>query len=61
MQRSAVMRVPLWIVYLALPIGAGLSTIQYAMRLVHFIRVDHTELEEKPIEDASELNMLELN
>ena len=61
MQRSAVMRVPLSIIYLALPIGSGLSTLQYAMRLVPFIRVDHTSLEEKPIEDASEINMLELN
>lgn len=59
MQRSPVMQVPLWIVYLALPIGAVLSTVQYAIRLVHFIRVDHKELGEKV--EASDINLLDLN
>ncbi len=60
MQRSAVMQVPLWIVYLSLPIGAVLSTLQYALRLVYYIRVDHKDLADKA-ESADEINLLDLN
>ncbi|SFP49318.1 TRAP-type C4-dicarboxylate transport system, small permease component [Oscillibacter sp. PC13] len=60
MQRSAVMQVPLWIVYLSLPIGAILSTLQYALRLMFYIRVDHKELADK-VENAADINLLDLN
>ncbi len=61
MQRSAVLQWPLWIVYLSLPLGAGLSTLQYTLLTIRFIRVNHESLADKPVEDASEINMLELN
>ncbi len=61
MQRSPVMQVPLWIIYLALPIGAALSTVQYALKLVFYIRVKHEDLADKPVEDATDINLLDLN
>lgn len=61
MQRSPVMQVPLWIIYLSLPIGAILSTLQYALKLVYYCRVKPEELADKPVEDAGEINLLDLN
>lgn len=61
MQRSAVMRVPLWIIYLALPIGSALSTVQYLLKSIHFIRIDHHALADSAPEDADEINLLDLN
>ena len=61
MQRSPVMQVPLWIVYMALPIGSILSTFQYVLRLVFFLRVHPSELEDKAIEDPTSISLLDLN
>lgn len=61
LQRSAVMQMPLWIIYLALPIGALLSTVQYGLKFFYFIRVKHEDLADKPIEDAGDINLLNLN
>ena len=61
MQRSAVMRVPLWIVYLALPIGSALSTFQYLLKSIYFVRIDHRQLADNDKEDADDINLLDLN
>ena len=62
MQRSPVMQVPLWIVYSALPIGAALTTLQYALKLVESIKVRHEDLADKSSEEAaSEINLLDLS
>lgn len=61
MQRSAVMRVPLWIVYLALPIGSALSTFQYLLKSIYFVLIDHRQLADNDKEDADDINLLDLN
>lgn len=58
---SPVMRVPMWIIYMAMPVGAALSTIQYFLKVVFYVRVKHKSLEEKPVEDAAEIDLLKLN
>ena len=59
--RSPVMRIPLWTIYTALPIGAALSTLQYLLKTVFYIRVDHKTLEEKDAEDAADVDMLKMS
>ena len=61
MQRSAVMQVPLWIIYIVLPLGAALSTLQYALKTVYYFRVNPADLAEAPVEDPAEINLLDLN
>lgn len=59
--KSPVMQVPMWIIYPSLPIGSALSTLQYALKFVYYVRIKHTDLAEKPAEDASDINLLNLN
>ena len=60
MQKSPVMQVPLWTIYTVLPIGAAISTVQYALKTVYYVRVNHEELADKT-EDAAEIDLLDLN
>jgi len=60
MQKSPVMQVPLWTIYMVLPIGAAISTVQYALKTVYYVRVNHEELADKA-EDPAEIDLLDLN
>ena len=60
MQKSPVMLVPLWTIYTVLPIGAAISTIQYALKTVFYIRVNHEELADVK-EDPADIDLLELS
>ena len=60
MQKSPVMLVPLWTIYTVLPLGAAISTIQYALKTVYYIRVDHKDLADVK-EDPAEIDLLDLN
>lgn len=60
MQKSPVMLVPLWTIYTVLPLGAAISTIQYALKTVYYIRVDHKDLADVK-EDPAEIDLLDLS
>ena len=60
MQKSAVMKAPLWMIYSVLPLGAAISTIQYALKAIFYIRVDHKDLADVK-EDPAEINLLDLS
>ena len=60
MQKSPVMLVPLWTIYTVLPIGAAISTIQYALKTVFYIRVKHEDLADVK-EDPADIDLLELS
>ena len=60
MQKSPVMLVPLWTIYTVLPLGSAISTIQYALKTVFYIRVKHEELADVK-EDPGEINLLDLS
>lgn len=60
MQKSPVMLVPLWTIYTVLPLGSAISTIQYALKTVFYIRVKHEELADVK-EDPAEINLLDLS
>ena len=59
-QKSPVMLVPLWTIYMVLPIGSAISTIQYALKSVYYIRIKHEELADVK-QDPAEINLLDLN
>ncbi len=59
-QVSPVMQVPLWTIYSVLPIGAAISTIQYALKVVYYAKVAPAELADK-VEDPAEINLLDLS
>ena len=60
-QKSPVMQVPLWAIYTALPIGAFLSTVHYFLKLVWYLRVKPQDLDDKPVEDPKDFNLLNMN
>ena len=60
MQKSAVMQVPLWIVYMVLPIGSVISCIQYGLKTIYYIKVSHEELIQEDV-DPAEIDLLDLS
>ena len=59
-QKSPVMLLPMWIVYVCMPLGALLTTLRFLKKAIEYIRMKPAEFADKE-ESAEDIDLLTLN